>query len=152
MSRPKLSLLLAGVALGWVGAEIIQWDGFRPDQSPVAPYTESPGPMQPAAILGDTTDFDYEHNEPTVQPFFFDVAALGDGKLMAATARGLMVFGIADPEMPTAGPYYYGPGLFGEWFHSDKNFFIRSLSSVGDLVAVGAEDQLVATLRKRVAR
>lgn len=125
-------------------ARLVAPKAFHVNQTPVIPYPSSPGPMQPSSILEDTTDFNYERIEPDNEPFFFDVKIMGS-TLMAATARGLMPFNVSNPQNPQSQGYYHGPSFFPQWFHSDKDFFIKSLYPIvkagNDLLAVGAEEQ-----------
>ena len=123
---------------------------FHANQAGVEPYPNSPGPMMPAAILEDTTHFNYERFEPDDEPFAFDAARIST-RLFTATGRGLQSFDISNPEAPSSGTYVHGPDLFAQWWHSDKDFFIKSVSGVdrpegSDLLVVGAEEQGLVVL------
>ncbi|MEM6455718.1 MAG: PKD domain-containing protein [Acidobacteriota bacterium] len=133
-------LLIAGM-VALAGPVIAAWD---PEKTPVTPVPASRwGNLEPGPVLGDTTFFNLQDNEPGNVDFYHDLDIQGQF-LFTATGNGVAVFNIANPNAPDELGRAYGPVTAPRWTFSDQNFFVFSIDLIDgndDIAAVGAAEQ-----------
>lgn len=135
----KLAIATYLVIFGAVALTLCAEEAWGAEGTPArAVPADRWGTLEPRAILGDTTRYRFNYEPGCKEPFYFDVE-FHNGFLYAATGSSLEVWDArVNPNKPSlvAQPCQRSLSL---WRKSDKDFYITSLSAIGDLVVVGVE-------------
>ncbi|HEV8632365.1 MAG TPA: PKD domain-containing protein, partial [Thermoanaerobaculia bacterium] len=130
--RVRLASRLTLAALAILAAAAPAWgQGFDSTKTPATAVPAARwGQLEPRAILGDTSWWNFGSTPTDLHPFFHDLD-VENGWLFASTGRGLMVWDLrTDPANPTrtayafAGPKDRKPSPVPDWHQNDTKFYL----------------------------
>ncbi len=146
-----------------VGLLLTGGPAFAAGKSPAKPVPgpsgsdarwDSGSPLQPAAILGDSTRFAGHSDPARGEVLMYHAVDIEDGVLFSATGQGITVHDIrSGPSAAGSSSYLYGwitGGHFPGWEHvGDSDWFIKHLDAPegnGDVVALTMDAQGFAVI------